>query len=318
MEKNFSYLFKRKKNLILLISIIFLVSTNLIIANCETSELSLNSSFESFSSDTPTNWDKYSYMNSKEISIFKKETSNSHSGKFCVSIENVKENDARYEQTVKVEKGKSYKLSGYIRTVNIPNDTKKIGACLSFDNKLDTTQPIIGTSTDWKYVELYATIGDGVESIKITAGLGGYGSMNTGKAYFDDLSFVMVDNIPSNALVSKIGETTNPIQQQSQPPTQESNNQGIYLFIIFVLFIIAGVFAFLYFKEKYSIKFESSQNKDNEEVGNEELNNIEAPNNEEQNVAQQDNDETLELKNVLNSSLTTDESENDVSSETNN
>jgi len=62
---------------------------------------------------------------------------------------------------------------------------------------LDTSRDIKGTNNDWELVELYGKTSDEQDSFTLTLGLGGYSSTNIGKAWFDDVEVIKVDNIPA-------------------------------------------------------------------------------------------------------------------------
>ena len=61
-----------------------------------------------------------------------------------------------------------------------------------------------GSNGKWKPVELYARTGEDVISFNLMLNLGGYASLNTGKAFFDEIVVEEVENVPRGAHVVSI------------------------------------------------------------------------------------------------------------------
>lgn len=159
-------------------------------------------------SDSPYFWTQYIWTtegNPSEISIV---TTGAHSGNNCARIVSNVQNDVRLKQAMEVKPGTVYKISGWIKTENVGTSNK--GANFSADMIMQTSADIKGT-TDWQYVEVFGRTGANQTSLTITAGLGGYGSLNSGTAYFDDISVEEATDVTNGAEIIDLdsGQTNN-------------------------------------------------------------------------------------------------------------
>jgi dolichyl-phosphate-mannose-protein mannosyltransferase len=161
-----------------------------------------NPSFENGSGGMPSDWQTKGYITNPGVTDFRQEAGLAHSGKSYVTIVNNTENDAKFSQDVPVMENRMYKISCWIKTENV--GTKNKGANIGIEGKMETSPEIKGTNGKWEYVEMYAKVGQAINSIRIIAGIGGYGSMNTGKASFDDVAVEEVTAMPEGAVVSSV------------------------------------------------------------------------------------------------------------------
>lgn len=204
------------------------------------SNLVQNGSFENGSDSTPAFWQTGAWDKSPDTTEFKFESGNAHSGGKCVTIINNKVNDSRYSQPVNVAENKMYKLSCWVKASNIPKDKK--GANISLDGKLESSPDVWETNGGWQQTTMYAKTGPGVTSFIVTIGIGTYGSINTGRASFDDVSVEEVSSIPDGAIVCNLTNTTE--QQSNTENNNTGNNSGSPTSIIgWILFI--GIFVII-------------------------------------------------------------------------
>jgi hypothetical protein len=180
-----------------------------------------NPSFEEAASNEVNPWYKEAYNKDSNATQFNVSDQNPHSGKKCVVVDNKVENDSRYMQVLKVSSKANYKLSCWIRTENVGQNAK--GANLSIGGCLDLAGDIRGTNGKWEYAEMYAKVGKGIDSINVSVGVGGYGSINTGKAWFDDVKVEKVKKIPDGAIVAVIEKQE---AQSSDTSTNGTNSGG--------------------------------------------------------------------------------------------
>jgi dolichyl-phosphate-mannose-protein mannosyltransferase len=143
--------------------------------------------------------------------------SNSKAGSNSVVIQNVTENDTKLVQNVKVEPDTVYKLSGWIMAEAAGQGAK--GANIGVLNIFETSEDFHNTDGQWQYVELYGRTGKKQKEMKVAVRLGGYGSTNTGKAYFDDLVVEPVEEVPANVTVVDF-YNDNINKTQSKPEAQ--------------------------------------------------------------------------------------------------
>ena len=201
-----------------------------------------NASFEDGSNSNPAFWETQAWDKKPETTEYKQESGNAHSGNKCVTIINNKENDSRFVQEINVSENKMYMLSCWIKASNIPKDKK--GANISLEGKLESSSDVWETNGQWQQVAMYAKTGAGITSFKVTVGIGTYGSTNTGRASFDDVSVVEVSNIPDGAVVCNL-VNENQQQQEEQNNNNASQNSptSIFGWILFVgIFVVIIVF----------------------------------------------------------------------------
>ncbi len=161
-----------------------------------------NPSFEEGSGGMPSEWQTRTYITNPGVTDFRQEGGNTHSGSKYATMVNNAENDAKFSQELSVKESRTYKISCWIKTENVGEKNK--GANIGIEGKLETSPDIKGTNGKWEYVEMYAKTGQGINSMGIIAGIGGYGSMNTGKASFDDVVVEEVSALPEGAVVSSL------------------------------------------------------------------------------------------------------------------
>jgi len=224
-----------------------------------------NPSFEESVNGHPSIWNEAAWNNEPGATTFGVDAVKAHSGKSSAVIVNDKENHARFVQAVTVSENSSYRFSAWIRTENVGEGT--LGSGIGVTDKLEFGGDIRKTS-DWKQAELYIKTGPGINSVSLMLTLGTYGALNTGKAWFDDVSLVKVDSIPSSAVVCLVQsnsevnndqpvkvETAQTHQNDSavnndqtakvetaQTPANDSSKikNGLFLFIIIGIIIVIG------------------------------------------------------------------------------
>ena len=227
----------KKTVLLIIVMVIALIPT---ISLCsEVQNILFNNSFELTKDDAPANWIKKSWNNDPGSVEYKIETDNPHSGEKYVSITNKIENHSRYIQSVLVEENKKYKISCYIKTENVSEKGK--GANISIEKQLVTSRRIKGTTKDWEYVELYASINKGVKTIHLSLNLGGYSGTCTGKAFFDSVLMEEVDSIPEGAAIVEINENAEEIKTDSNDGKKKKPETETTSKIVLVVLIIAVI-----------------------------------------------------------------------------
>ena len=208
-----------------------------------------NGSFEDVQNGTPTHWTIYSYITDEGASEFKIETGGAYSDNNCATIVNNVENDSRYVQTISAQPNKNYKISCYIKGENIGDSGN--GAVLSVEGQVSATNPLRNTDELWEYVEMYVRTGEGINSFNVTVGVGGYGAVSTGKAFFDDVRTEEVDTIPEGvnvAIVEMPKQDNSSSETQSEPnfdTTSDSennsgNNRTVWIILAVCILIAAA------------------------------------------------------------------------------
>ncbi|WP_438445933.1 glycosyltransferase family 39 protein [Gorillibacterium sp. sgz5001074] len=172
-----------------------------------------NGSFEE--GKEPSSWEQDVWNHGDTYSKFQTVTEGARSGGRAVLIESLRENDAKLVQTVKVKENTLYRLSGWIRAESAGTGAK--GANLSVMGSLETSADYADTHGQWQFVELYGRTGAKQKELKAAVRLGGYGSLNKGKAYFDDIVLEEVGSAPAGAKVISFMEEQAPASSGGTP-----------------------------------------------------------------------------------------------------
>lgn len=218
-----------------------------------------NPSFEQESGAMPASWENSSWDVKPGVSEFNYEKGEAHSGDGFVTVTNNSENDARFTQNVSVKDNTTYRLSCWIKTENVGTVQNGKGANISVEGKVETSKDIKGTNGKWEYAEMYLRTGSGIDTIKVTVGIGGYGAINIGKASFDDVSAEEVGSVPAGAITAQLGDAgQNGTVASSSSAASPVGGPGKTLwYLILAAIVVAAGAAFYYFK--YTRKDSSRQ-----------------------------------------------------------
>lgn len=229
----------KNKILILLISLIILISCAYVSA--DSTIIIPNSGFEESSQGKASYWATYDYerdyQNNTDITEFGLDKEEKHSGKSSVYIINKSLNDARYKQVIKVVPNSYYKISSWVKTLNVGLENK--GASISTVDIIETSIDIKGTNGKWELIELYGKTDIGQNTFTVTLGLGGYGSVNVGKVWFDDIIIEKIDSIPP-------GKTAINLYSGESKNTKEASTKNNFLWILIIAVCILFATASLY------------------------------------------------------------------------
>ncbi len=220
-----------------------------------------NPSFEEVSGDKPIAWRIWTWEKDSTYSSLGIETDETFSGSSSAIITNNKDNDARYIQSINVQQDSYYRVSCMIKTEGV--ETNGLGANISIEGRLETSKDIKGTSKEWERVELYVKTEKNVNFINITLGLGGYGKVNKGKAYFDDVSFVKVDFVPAGAPLAIIGEVEADKDKESSKSdllSDRGRRSTKYDWLLLIGAFVAAIFGALFaYKTRKNNGFDSTK-----------------------------------------------------------
>ncbi len=169
------------------------------------SNLLKNDSFENVTEGAPADWQHDAYLKDEHITSYTLDNTEAHTGTYSAVLENKEANHSRWTQVITVKPKSTYKLSGYVKTEQIGPDAA--GAHFFVDGVAVSYPEVKDTGGKWAYISFYAKTGKDQKSITFGASLGGYGSINTGKAYFDDVSVEKVSKAPSGAEVFSLVAT---------------------------------------------------------------------------------------------------------------
>jgi dolichyl-phosphate-mannose-protein mannosyltransferase len=207
-----------------------------------------NSGFEESSVSIPRYWSQSLWTSGADVSLLAIDTTHSHTGEASLSIENLKPNDAQWQQSVTVKPGTLYHLSGWIQADQVGQSAK--GANLSVMGVLETSNDVFATEGKWVQVDLYGMTGDTQTEIVVAARIGGYGSLNTGKAYFDDLSLIEAASAPAGMHVISFDPQASAPAQAAEPGSSDSSISIFPIILLTLAFTLLFLFARLKLMKK--------------------------------------------------------------------
>ena len=208
-------------------------------ALAEEGNLLANGNFSAVEGGMPESWRKDMWLTDAGVSLLTVDE-DGYDGA-CVTVTNVDENDARFAQTVAVEPDSLYRISGMIRAEDCDGDG--YGATLSIDGAFVYSESVYDTDGEWEYVEFYGHTGPSQTALTVFARVGGYGQLSRGRASFDDIAVVPVDEVPEDVEVQELymeqaepaAETT--VDGNAEPPR---NTESWLLFICVYMLAVAG------------------------------------------------------------------------------
>ena len=186
----------------------------LLLAPCARAEdnLLINPGFEQTHDGWPLGWEQDMWLFDTGASYLELAAPGRESD-WCVLVENVVSNDARFVQSAEVLPETVYRLSGYIKVDSVGPDGA--GANISVLSSYESFPMVYDTQGQWRYVECYIRTAEGQEQLSIAVRLGGYSADNIGKAWFDDIALTPVDAVPEDAAVIQLTDYTRYAGQQT-------------------------------------------------------------------------------------------------------
>jgi dolichyl-phosphate-mannose-protein mannosyltransferase len=110
-------------------------------------------------------------------------------------VYNLQANDARWLQTMALGPGWYY-IGAEARTEDVPPSAA--GASVSLDED-SINSPDLHGAAGWQRLGLYLKVGAHGADVDVALRLGGFGSLNTGRAFFRKARVVKLDELPANA-----------------------------------------------------------------------------------------------------------------------
>lgn len=194
-----------------------------------------NPGFEEGTSQDIYFWSKHAWGDNPGVADFALDEQIRHSDQKSARIVNNALTDARLRQEIKAEPNTHYRISCWIKTENVGSGAK--GANISADGVLETSKDIKETH-DWEQVELYGRTGKTQSSFILTLGLGGYGSTNTGKAWFDDVTVEALSKAPEGKTVVNLDPSST---QAGANDSKKSSSTVFILFFLVITCVAAGL-----------------------------------------------------------------------------
>lgn len=169
----------------------------------------LNRNFTTGSGNQPDDWRTEAWVEKPGATVYRWiHPGHGHPGE--LEIDNLQPNDARWIQTLNLGPG-WYHFTVDIRTEDVPAD--RIGATLSvMEGEIMSVD--VRHSSGWTLVGLYLLVGKRGADVNVALRLGGYGSLNVGRAFFKNASVVKLSKLPAGAYrvfdLAKIEKATSP------------------------------------------------------------------------------------------------------------
>ena len=140
----------------------------------------------------PTGWEQDMWFTGEDVSLLSVEGDGVEGS--CLRVENISINDARWAQVVEVEPNTIYRFSAMVRAEDV--GLEGYGANLSIGGVNVYSEMLYDTGGDWVELSLTGRTGPEQTQMAVFARIGGYGddNLNTGIAWFDDLSLVEVSD----------------------------------------------------------------------------------------------------------------------------
>ncbi len=146
-------------------------------------ELLLNGILSAGADGQPADFGHVAYLSEASASVFGWSVDTSGIG--TLSIDSLKPNDARWTQTVPVQPGTWYRLTGWARTEDVGAQNR--GAALSIMGTFHESQDLRGTQ-GWTPLALWVRTTAAQTTLEVACRLGGYASLNSGRAWYTALS----------------------------------------------------------------------------------------------------------------------------------
>ena len=121
-------------------------------------------------------------------------STDAYEGEYALMVVNYGENDARFVQDIAVEPDAWYHLSCMVKSEDCGNGLA--GAGISVLGCSATSEYAYSTLGDWVRLDLYGRTGEKQRTMSVALRVGGYSALNTGKAWFDDVSVTRVRSVP--------------------------------------------------------------------------------------------------------------------------
>jgi len=196
------------------------------------SNLLQNSGFESISDTKASDWSTYIWEEKNGQFDIASDELIKHSGQRSMKINSTYLTDIRLKQEVDVKPNSFYKLAAWVKTQDIGQENK--GANISADGILSTSKDLRGNN-DWQQIELYGKTGKDQKKLIVTMGLGGYGSLNSGTLWLDDVSVEAIKSIPAGIQAVSLLKPT----ESASNTTQSKNHTSAIISLTALLLSIA-------------------------------------------------------------------------------
>jgi len=173
-------------------------------------ELLSNAELSKGSENQPDDWQTQAWVNEPDAVTFNW-THPPNGGPGEAEVNAVKPNDARWWQQLELKPGWYY-ISAEIRTENV--GAQNSGATISVMED-GIMSPEVKGNSNWTKVGMYMRVGPKGADVQVALRVGGFGSLNTGRAFFRNASVTSIAAPPPNAQptydLEKIRQAAQPV-----------------------------------------------------------------------------------------------------------
>ncbi|MEK3883096.1 glycosyltransferase family 39 protein [Paenibacillus sp. PL2-23] len=196
-----------------------------------------NGNFELADGSLPSGWTIEAWVKDEGVSHYGLDQNEAYDGERAAYIHNTSDNHARLVQTIKVKPNTSYRFSGYVKTEGVRQDAT--GAHLYVDGTALYYPEFKDTNGQWAHLEFYGKTGREQKELLFGVSLGGYGSLNEGRAWFDAVEVAEVANAPDGAELFALDQT-------GSGGEEEQNHKISILSTLIYAGLFASLFAVVY------------------------------------------------------------------------
>lgn len=221
-----------------MVCVLFIIAVLLLVmpsaAFADQDNLFKNSGFEASQNGMPDTWSQDMWLTEEGASRLWIDQQNIHGGASSAAVQNLKPNHARWVQKVTVRPNTYYKISGWVKTEGIPavSSDKGAGANLFISGVSASYPQAYDTGGAWQALAFTGVTGPEQTEVTIGAGLGQYGALTTGTAYFDDIQMEQTAKPASTEGVISMDTS----KQETVRAKQVSITSTVLMLVLFSLF----------------------------------------------------------------------------------
>ncbi|GGH38740.1 glycosyltransferase family 39 protein [Paenibacillus segetis] len=205
-----------------------------------------NGGFENAQSAVPEFWSQDVWVTEESASQLSVESGEVHSGNSAAVVNNFNPDHAKWVQKVSVEANSYYKISGWVKVVQM-EEAATAGANLFILGVMGDYPQLITPSGTWEEISFYGQTGPDQQDVSIGAGIGAYGTLVAGKALFDDISVEKVDKPGQGISVISMFAPEN--QGQDENKQEEVTKKPVSVLPVLAITVLFSLlFAFVYTK----------------------------------------------------------------------
>ncbi|MEF2247565.1 glycosyltransferase family 39 protein [Paenibacillus sp. IITD108] len=197
-----------------------------------------NGNIEQVTNGVADGWSHAAWDQGADTTIYTVDQTESYEGHSSLFIHNQLENHARFTQTVPVKSSTTYRISAFIKAEGFRSDSA--GAHIQIEDAALFYPHLLDTAGQWQQLEIYVKTGKKQKEITIGLSAGGYGRLNAGKAWFDQIEIQQVSKAPTGVEVFSAEPSVN-------NNASDSSEQAVRPISMWPIMLIAAVFSLFFY-----------------------------------------------------------------------